>query len=68
MKRVKIFPSALAVLCAVTLSASASDVPVPYVSEIFPNTDDDASLEYFSLRNPSCRIVALSGYSIADAS
>lgn len=66
MKRVKTFPSVLAVLCAVTFSASASTAP--YVSEVFPNTDDDAALEYFSLRNPSCQSVALSGYSVADAS
>lgn len=40
----------------------------PYVSEIFPNTADDANEEYFAIANPSCEPLALSGYSVADAS
>ncbi|MFB0964260.1 MAG: hypothetical protein QMC36_00900 [Patescibacteria group bacterium] len=50
-------------VCAIsTVSAT------PYFSEVLPNTDDDAVLEYFALRNPSCSALSLSGFSVADAS
>lgn len=54
---------ATAFACAIS-AASAS----PYFSEVLPNTADDASLEYFALRNSACVPVTLSGYSVVDAS
>ncbi|MDQ1344343.1 MAG: hypothetical protein QG650_1064, partial [Patescibacteria group bacterium] len=48
-------PSFVSVL-AIALAASFFSVTVPaaafpYFSEVLPNTEDDANLEYFSLRN-----------------
>ncbi|MDD2870881.1 MAG: thermonuclease family protein [Candidatus Gracilibacteria bacterium] len=38
------------------------------ISEIFPNTDDDANLEYIELYNNSDQVLFLSGYILKDTS
>lgn len=50
------------------MTAAPSVAALPYFSEVFPNTADDANLEYFSIRNPACEPLSLSGYSVVDAS
>lgn len=55
----------IATACACAISAASAS---PFFSEVLPNTADDASLEYFSLRNSACVPVSLSGYSVVDAS
>lgn len=44
-----------------------SAAALPFFSEVLPNTEDDASLEYFSVSNASCEPFSLSGYSVSDA-
>ncbi len=39
----------------------------PFFSEVLPNTEDDANLEYFSVSNASCEPFSLSGHSVSDA-
>ena len=36
--------------------------------KIFPNTVDDANMEYVEFRNTSCEEVDISGYTLSDAS
>ena len=36
--------------------------------KIFPNTVDDANMEYVEFRNTSCEEVDISGYILSDAS
>lgn len=40
---------------------------VVFVS-LFPNTIDDAKLEYIEFRNTGCESMSLSGYTLEDAS
>ncbi len=40
---------------------------LPFFSEVLPNTEDDANLEYFSVSNASCEPFSLSGHSVSDA-
>jgi hypothetical protein len=37
-----------------------------YISEIMPNTDDDANMEYIDIINTACESIDIWGYSIAD--
>ena len=38
------------------------------ISEVLPNTENDALLEYISLKNVSCVSEDISGYTLSDAS
>lgn len=62
-------PSFKNIFLAVTISLLSipSGAAFPFFSEVFPNTEDDANLEYFSISNASCVPVSLSGYSASDA-
>ncbi|MFZ2256492.1 MAG: lamin tail domain-containing protein [Patescibacteria group bacterium] len=37
-----------------------------YITEVMPNTDDDAAMEYIDIVNSGCDPVDISGYQIAD--
>lgn len=37
-----------------------------YISEVMPNTDDDANMEYIDIVNSGCESVDISGYQLAD--
>lgn len=68
MTRFKSRPLAFAAVGIAVSSAFAYAYSAPYFSEILPNTENDAALEYFTLRNSACVPLSLSGYSVVDAS
>ena len=64
-------PSPAALFAIVLLAFSVAPHPsaaAPFVSEVMPNTSDDANLEYFSISDSACVPVPLAGYRIVDAS
>ncbi|MFZ3232322.1 MAG: hypothetical protein WA194_02105 [Patescibacteria group bacterium] len=68
MTRFKFRRLAFATAGIAVCSVFAYAYSAPYFSEILPNTENDAALEYFTLRNSSCVQLSLSGYSVVDAS
>lgn len=68
MIRFKFRPLPFAAAGIAVSSVFAYAYSAPYFSEILSNTENDAALEYFTLRNPACVPLSLSGYSVVDAS
>lgn len=60
MARFRLRPTVSVAAGIAVSSVFAYAYSAPYFSEILPNTENDAALEYFTLRNPACVPLSLS--------